>query len=152
VILDKMPPVNTPTSMQLDQHLLDKASTRELGTFTWVIEDSLGLSGYDSDNNVGSPDLMVEPTAEPAAAVPMEPEHEEAGNVGSPDPILGPTAITEHPTPCAAVATGEGQNEDYSCWLIDMGGEPYNPAPQDSGNQEAVNQMDRVHVTSPMHD
>jgi hypothetical protein len=78
IVLNELPPVSTPTS---------------------VPEDSLGLSGYDSNSNVGSPDLMVEPTAEPATSVPMEPEQEEPTaepatpvSLGSPDSALEPEA------------------------------------------------------------
>jgi hypothetical protein len=85
IVLDWMPPVSTLTPVHLDQRLLDEASTREHGNFMWVNEDSLGLSWYDCGCNVGSLDLMEEPTAKPATAVPMEPEQEEADDIGSPD-------------------------------------------------------------------
>jgi hypothetical protein len=119
IVLNRLPPVSTPTP---------------------VPEDSLGLRGYDSNSNVGSPDLMVEPTAEPATPV----------SQGSPDSVLEPAAIAKQPPSCAAVAPEEGQDEDCSGWLSDKGDEPDNPAPQDSGNQNTVDPLDRSQVTSPI--
>jgi hypothetical protein len=143
IVLNGLPPVSTPTP---------------------VPEDSLGLSGYDSNSNVGSPDLIEEPTAEPATSVPMEPKQEEPTakpatpvSMGSPDSILEPEAefakvlmesYIDHRT-TAAVAP-EGQDEDCSSWLSDKGDEPDNPAPQDSGNQNTVDPLDRSPVTSPI--
>jgi hypothetical protein len=136
IALNGLPPVSTPTP---------------------VPEDTLGLSGYDSDSNVGSPDLMVEPTAEPATCVPIEPEQEEPTaepetpvSLGSPDLVLEPAAIAKQPPPSAAVAPEEGQDEDCSGWLSDKGDEPDNPAPQDSGNQNTVDPLDMFQVTSPI--
>jgi hypothetical protein len=49
IILNKLPPVSTPTPVPLDQLLLDEAYTRGPDDFTWVESDTLDFSDYDSD-------------------------------------------------------------------------------------------------------